>query len=86
MFKKRKSRLARLEQRVSELEQQLREQAKLQQVQWEALAGFKDGIDDRIKHFVAENIYITTLDNREAFEKGEKIKVILRDVKEVLGD
>lgn len=72
-------RVARLEERVHDLEQSQR---------WGAdwfEERYKD-VQDLVEQYIEKHIYYTAVDNFDAYQKGRRLKVVVNDLQEILGD
>lgn len=80
------SRVKELEERVQWLEEQVYElkKARINDQKW-----FEEryhNINELIEKYVEQHIWYTTNRNMKAFKQGERVRVVLEDLKDILGD
>lgn len=80
------SRVKELEERVQWLEKQVYElkKARIDDHKW-----FEEryhNINELIEKYVEQHIWYTTNKNMKAFKQGERVRVVLEDLKDILGD
>lgn len=80
------SRVKELEERVQWLEEQVYElkKARVDDHKW-----FEEryhNINELIEKYVEQHIWYTTNRNMKAFKQGERVRVVLEDLKDILGD
>lgn len=80
------SRVKELEERVQWLEEQVYElkKARVDDHKW-----FEEryhNINELIEKYVEQHIWYTTNKNMKAFKQGERVRVVLEDLKDILGD
>lgn len=79
-------RLSELEDRVAYLEKQVLELKKDRLRDQEWMDERYKNINELIEHYVQSHIWFTQCHNPELLEKGEKIRVILQNTKDILED
>ena len=79
-------RLSELEDRVAYLEKQVLELKKDRLKDQEWMNERYKNVNELVEQYVQSHIWFTQCHNPELLEKGEKIKVILQNAKDILGD
>lgn len=75
---------AELEQRIISLEQRVRTLESRDEMFWRVYNDLKENIDTRIEKYVQEHIWYTNCENLQAYEKGKKLRVLLKQVEDVM--
>lgn len=76
---------AELELRIESLEKRLLTLESRDKIFWDSFNYLKDNFEERIEKYVQEHIWYTNIENLQAYEKGKKLRVLLKQVEDVLG-
>ena len=80
------SKIKLLEARVDELEHQVNSLKQEREMIWDVVNAKYKNVEAIIDRYVRQHIWFETQENLQAFEKGQKLRVVLKDFFEVMGD
>ena len=80
------SRVKELEERVQWLERQVYELKKARADDHKWFEERYHNVNELIEKYVEQHIWYTTNRNMKAFKQGERVRVVLEDLKDILGD
>lgn len=80
------SRVKELEEKVQWLEKQVYELKKARMDDHKWFEERYHNVNELIEKYVEQHIWYTTNRNMKAFKQGEQVRVVLEDLKDILGD
>ena len=80
------SRIKDLQERVAWLEEQVYDLKKSRHSDMEYFEERYKDVESLIERYVQSHIWYTTNSNIQAYHKGERVKVVVEDLKNIIGD